>query len=58
MIGDERAAGDDHGDADVASAFGLRSASAGGDSGPWVAVALAGAMLLAAGGGGLAERRR
>lgn len=58
VIGDENAAGDDQGDTNVASAFGLRSASAGGDSGPWIAVALAGAMLLAAGGGGLAERRR
>ncbi|HST38076.1 MAG TPA: hypothetical protein VLK58_01140, partial [Conexibacter sp.] len=58
VVGAEGAAGDDRGDTAIAAAFGLHDASAGGDSGPWLAVALAGALLLAAGGGGLAERRR
>lgn len=43
---------------DVGAAFGLRGAAAGGDAGPWLAVGIAGAMLLAAGLGGLLERRR
>jgi len=44
--------------ADAGAAFGLRSASAGGDAGPWLAVGIAGALLLSAGAGGLIERRR
>jgi uncharacterized membrane protein YgcG len=52
-------AGDEDGlGTDAGAAFGLRSASAGGDSGPWLATGIAGALLLAAGLGGLLERRR
>lgn len=43
---------------DPGAAFGLRSAAAGGDSGPWLATGIAGALLLTAGLGGLLERRR
>lgn len=43
---------------DRAAAFGLRGASAGGDTGPWVATGIGGALFLCAGLGSLLERRR
>lgn len=56
--GDGAAAAANADSGDPAAAYGLRSASAGGDSGPWLASAIAGALLLFAALGSLLERRR
>lgn len=46
------------GDDDLGAAFGLSGSERGAEQGPWIALGLVGALLLAAGIGGLFERRR
>ncbi|ADB50153.1 prenyltransferase/squalene oxidase repeat-containing protein [Conexibacter woesei] len=57
VVGGDGASSAARGD-DRAAAYGLRGAQAGGETAPWVAVGLGGALLLCAGGGGLFEWRR
>ncbi|MDW5594218.1 prenyltransferase/squalene oxidase repeat-containing protein [Conexibacter stalactiti] len=55
VVGGGTAAGADGGA--LAGAYGLRGAERGGDTGPQLALAIATALLMAAAGGGLWERR-